>query len=282
MKMDQLRFVSGTIVDFPMMGADPSGPFVLKNVDGLGPPQVGVRMARTVLEQATYQGKSSSLRQIIATVALQPNWDIGQTAEELRTQLYSLLTPRYGLMVQAQIMYEGEVVGYAQGQVSNMEPAIFAKDPAVVITLDCDYPYFLGPNVVVQEPEHRAVSSQQALDVINEGTAPAGFRMGVILRAPVTGSLILSDADPRGQRIQIDGINWVAGDKLCIDTRPGYRNIYRGAGGGIYQSVLNNLNASVSEWIQLYGGDNTLMLNVSALDWDEAILFSHQPAYWGV
>lgn len=282
MKMNMLRFVGATNVDFPILGADASGPFVLKGAEGLGPPEVTVRLARTVLEKALYQGKSAALRQIVALVGLQPNWDVGQTAEELRTELYSLLTPRYGAMVRAEIVLDGVVQAYAQGQVSKMEPAIFSKDPAVQITLDCDYPYLLAPEGIIQEPVQSDASGIRAFTVVNPGTAPTGFQIGVILRANVGTTLTLSDDNPSGQKIQIDGINWQSGDRLVIDTRAGSRGIWRGAQGGALVSALNNMNAGISEWIQLYGGDNTLLLNTAAFDWDPQYKFNHQPAYWGV
>lgn len=282
MKMNLLRFIGAQSVDFPLEGVDESGPFVLKGAEGLGPPDITVRMARTVFQKATYQGKSPNLRQIIVLVGLQPDWDEGQTAEELRTELYTLLTPRYGQMVRAEIVHNGVVQAYAQGQISKMEPAIFTKDPAVQITLDCDYGYLLGPDYVGQQPAQRTVGGIRAFDVKNEGTAPAGFLAGFILRANVGNSLVLSDEDPRGQRMQIDGINWIAGDRFVIDTRPGSRGVWRGPNGGALVSALNNMNAGVSEWLELYGGDNTLLLNTTAFDWDPTYNFSHQPAYWGV
>lgn len=282
MKMDLLRFVGATNVDFPILGADPSGPFVLKGAEGLGPPEINVRLAKTVLEKALYQGKSPTLRQITAVVGLQPDWDTGQTAEELRTQLYSLLTPRYGEMVRAEIVSEGVVKAFAQGHISKMEPVIFSKDPAVQIVLDCDYAYLLHPATVVQQPVQSASGGIRAFDVENDGTAPSGFKADFILMANVGNSLILSDEDPRGQKIQIDGINWLAGDRFVVDTRPGSRGVWRGPGGGALVSVLNNLNAAVSEWMALYGGDNRLLLNTTAFDWGPEFQFRHQPAYWGV
>lgn len=282
MKMDQLRFIGASSVNFPIFGADPSGPFVLKGADGLGPTEVAVKMARTTLEKALYQGKSASLRQVTVVVGLQPNWDVGQSAEELRTILYGLLTPRYNQLVRIEVMYDGVVQGYAQGQVSKLEPAMFTKDPAVQIVVECDYPYLLDPNTIVQEPVQSTVGGIRGFTVENEGTAPAGFLAGFILRANVGNSLIFSDEDPRGQLMQIDGINWVSGDRFVIDTRAGGRGVYRGAGGGALVSVLNNMNASVSEWLQLYGGDNTLLLNTTAFDWDPEYKFQHQPAFWGV
>lgn len=282
MKMDQLRFIGANSVNFPIFGADASGPFVLKGTEGLGPTEVTVQLTRTTLEKALYQGKSAALRQIIAVVGLQPNWDVGQTAEELRTILYGLLTPRYGQMVRVEVMNNGVVQGYAQGQISKMEAAMFTKDPAVQITVDCDYAYLLGPDNVVQEPAQSTVGGIRAFTVQNNGTAPAGFSMGLILRANVGNVLTLSDENPLGQKMQIEGINWQSGDRFVIDTRPGSRGVWRGPAQGTNVSVLNNMNAGISEWLQLYGGNNTLLVNTSAFDWDPAYKFRHQPAFWGV
>lgn len=295
--MDLLRFIGAQSVDFPIMGADPSGPFVLKGAEGLGPPEINVRLARTVLEKALYQGKSASLRQITVVVGLQPNWDVGQTAQDLRTTLYSLLTPKYGQMVRVEIVHEDVVQAFAQGQVAKMEPALFTKDPAVQIVIDCDYAYLLHPNTIVQEPVQSTVGAVaddpatpaneysagiRAFDVVNDGTAPSGFLAGFVLMSNIGTSLVLADDNPLGMRIQIDGINWLAGDRFVVDTRPGSRGIWRGPGGGALVSALNNMNASVSEWLYLYGGNNKLTLNTASFDWDPEYKFQHQPAYWGV
>lgn len=282
MKMDMLRFVGASTVDFPIIGADPSGPFILKGVDGLGPPPINVRMLRTVLEQALYQGKSASLRQVVAVVGLAPDWDEGQTPADLRGMLYSLLTPKFNQLVQCQIRYEGEQVAFCQGQISKLEPAIFSKDPAVQITLDCDYALLLSPSNVIQQPVQSTVNGIRAFTVENEGSGPAGFKLGLTLMANVGTTLTLQHNDPNSSVLQIEGINWVAGDRLVIDTRPGSRGVWRGAGGGTLVSVLNNLDASLSEWLYLHGGDNQLTINTTAFDWDTLVDFRHQPAFWGV
>ena len=282
MKMDMIRFIGATSVDLPIIGASASGPFVLLGADGLGPPEVTVRMGQTVLEKATFQGKSPTLRQVIAVVGLQPEWDTGQTPADLRTVLYGLLTPRYGQMVRLEVVEAGDVVAYAQGHISKMEPALFSSDPAVQITMECDYGYLLAPGTIEQEPAQRTVGGIRAFDVVNDGTAPSGFKAGFVLMANVGTSLVLSDENASGMKFQIDGLNWQSGDKFLIDTRPGSRGCWRGAGGGAYISCLNNMNAFVSEWLYLYGGDNTLLLNTTAFDWDPAYNFAHQPAYWGV
>lgn len=281
--MEMLRFVGAESVDFPIIGAQPSGPFILKGVDGLGPTDVTVRLAKTVLEKAVYQGKSAALRQITAVVGLQPNWDIGQTPGDLRRTLYKLLTPRYGQMLKCEVVDEDdEVVAFAQGQLSKLEPAMFSKDPAVQLVMDCDYAYLLSPTEVEQAPVQVNVGGIRGFDVENDGDAPSGFKAGFTLMANVGTTLVLSDENPTGQKMQIEGINWLAGDRFVIDTRPGSRGLWRGPGGGALVTVLNNMNAAVSEWIQLYGGTNRLLLNTTAFDWDPVFNFVHQPAYWGV
>lgn len=282
MKMDTLRFIGAESVDFPIIGVDPSGPFVLKGAEGLDAPEVTVRLARTVLERAVYQGKSVAPRQIIAVVGLQADWNAGQTADELRTILYGLLTPKYGAMLRVEILYEGEVQAYAQGQLSRMEAAIFTKEPAVQITMNCDYGYLLDPDIITQEPVQSSFGAGRAFIVENEGTAPSGFKMGVVLKANVGTTLTLSDENPLGQKLQIVGVNWLANDKFVVDTRPGTRGIWRGPGGGALVSVINNMNAAVSEWIYLYGGNNKLVISTTSFQWEPSIRFVHQPAYWGV
>jgi hypothetical protein len=281
-KMDALRITGATSIDLPIVGADPSGPFVLKGAEGLGPPEVTVRMARTVLEKATYQGKSVSLRQIILVIGIQPDWDIGQTAEDLRTVLYSMLIPRYGQMLRVEVMHEGLIQGYASGQISKFEVALFSKEPAVQLTIDCDYGYFTTVWPTSQTPVKTPVGGQMAFDVENEGDAPSGFQAGFILRANVGTSLVLSENSPFGMKFEVEGINWVSGDHFIINTIPGDRGVWRIHNGGAKESVLNNMNAAVSEWLYLYGGTNRLLLNTTAFDWDTDYNFVHVPAFWGV
>lgn len=282
MKMDALRVIGSAVVDLPLLGADGSGPFMLKSVEGLGPPEGTVRMARGIGGKGVRQGRTTSLRQLTMLIQLQPEWDVGQTPEELRRVLYSLLTPKFGKPVRVEVRHKGVFQGFAQGDVSKVEVALFTKDPAVVVTIDCDDTYFLAAGDVLVAPPQRTEGGIVAFDVDNAGDAPTGFVMAVTLRGPAVTTMFLSDSDPNGQKIQIEDVTWNPGDRLKIDTRAGSRGVWRGANGGNFASVLSGLNAEVSTWMQLHGGINTLRLNTTAFDWDASVKFTHQPAYWGV
>lgn len=280
MIFNKLRFVGATSVDLPIIGADPAGPFVLKGVDGLGPPEREVTISRTVQEGGKRQGTRTHNRQIVARVGLQPEWDIGQTPAELRTILYGLLTPKYGLPVVAQIMLGGTVIAQSQGDISRFETALFSKDPEVQITLDCDYPYLKSPTARIQMPEKSVVDGKTAIDIENEGTAPAGFWMSFTLQSAQPTPLQISDDSAFGQIMEIGGL-WEAGDTLIIDTRTGQRNIWKTRSGTtVPVSAIGDLSGT-SPWMQLHGGDNRLLINNLAFDF-VGNGFEHTPAYWGV
>lgn len=282
MKMNMVRLVGAKNVDFLLSDVDSSRPFVLKSAEGFGPPEITVQMAKTVLERGSYQGRSAALRQIVLLVGLQPDWNRGQTPEELRAILYPLVYPPGDQMVKVQIFHQGAQQAFAQGYISKLELALFTKDPAVQITIDCDSPYFLSPTSVKLAPVPYLKAGQLAFDVPNKGTAPSGFKMGLTLRNYVGSPLILSDTANNGGRIQLDGVSWEAGDRFVVDTRPGSRGVWHGPGGGALKSVLNNINPKTSSWLQLVNDVNVLSINTLAFDWDTDFAFSYQPAYLGV
>lgn len=283
MKMDALRFVNADKhIDLPLLGSGTPGPFVLKGAEGLGPTDVAVRIAQTIFEVGQFQGKNPTLRQAVIMIGLEPDWTIGQTPEQLREELYALLNPPFGYQLILEIMYKGVPQGWASGHISRLETATFTKDPAVQITMDFISPYFAAPSMVQYEPTQRMQGEIRAFDVDNPGTAPTGFRMGVILRANVGKTLHLYEGTPFARRITIEGINWVAGDRFVVDTRGGSRNVYRGAAGGSLVSVLNNMDMMNSTWLTLSHGVNPFMINTKTFDWDPSVKFQFHPAYLGV
>lgn len=280
MKYNKLRFVGAYNVDFYVENADPSGPFVLKGAEGLGPPEVDVSFGEKAEEGGVRQKRRAQNRQIVARVGLAPDWSVGQTPSDLRTLLYGLLTPKFDQMIKAQVMLNNTVLFQAQGDVSNLETAIFSKDPEVQITLDCDYPYFLATSSVSFTPTKVADGSGIIFDVDNAGTAKSGFWTAFTLQSTPTGDLTLSEAGVGGRTMSFAG-PWAAGDTFILDTRPGSQGVWKkAAGSSVTKSALNQLRGE-SPWLTLHGGLNTLRVNLTAFDWYQKA-FEYMPAYWGV
>ena len=223
-------------------------------------------------------------------VGLVPDYQDGQTSEMLRTELYSLLTTRFNLPVTAQIMHNNTIQATAKGYVSKMEPAYFTKDPVVVMTLDCDSAYLEDPEERLLTPTIRPFDGPingvnwRSFDVVNEGTAPANFTVSILFSAATPGSsTILADEIGGGGLILIDNMPFAAGDRLVINTHPRVRNIYKVAAGTTAMvSILNNLNRSASNWMELHSGTNRLMVSTSNYSIPAAYPFRYRPRYWGV
>lgn len=280
MRFTKLRLVGSVNVDLPIVGVESDSPFILKGVDGLGPPERVVKTGGSVAEGGTRQGTRAANRQVVALIGLQPGWEFGQTAADLRETLYGLLTPPFGAPVQVQIMDGDTVVAVARGDVSRCETPLFVKDPVVQVTIDCDYPYLLAPATISQAPAKTVSGSQTAIDILNDGTAPAGFYMAITLGAAQAGALRISENSASGRFMNILG-PWGSGDKLIVDTRDGARKILRDpAGSGPQVSVLGNMTSG-STWLQLHGGKNRLLINSTSFTYSD-YLFAHTPAYWGV
>lgn len=284
MKMTKLRLVGATNVDLPIIGADASGPFVFKGADGLGPPDIVVNIGTTTQEGGIYQNRKAQNRQVIIRVGLQPEFDTGQTSEELRTTLYGLLTPRFGQLIRMEVWDDnaGVLIAQTEGHFSKFEPAIFAKETEVQLTLDTTSPYLNSPSLLFQIPAEGVTGAKTWFDVENIGSAPSGFMMAINLTSTFTGPITINDnGGPTGQLISVSRA-WTAGDQFILDTRPGQRGVWRKpSGSGAVVSVLNDMDSLNSEWLQLYSGTNRLWINNINFDW-VAPGFGHTPAYWGV
>lgn len=279
MKWNKLRLVGASNVDLPVLGVDPSGPFILKGVDGLDPPNRDVGYAKMVAEGSVRQAKRAQERQVVALVGLQPDWDTGQRAEELREDMYGLLTPHFDQQVKVQIMMDNTVLAEAKGDVSNIDASIFVKDPEVQVTIDCDHAYLFAPAATVLLPTRTVSGANTLLDISNPGTAPSGFSLSFTLQQAVN-TLVLAENDPLGRQMTLNGA-FVAGDTIIFDTRFGQRKISRiAAGTNTEKSILNMLDGN-SPWLTLHNGNNQLRLNVNTFDWyGNGFLFT--PAWWGV
>lgn len=279
MKWNKLRLVGVNNVDLPVLGADPSGPFILKGVEGLDPPPVDISIAKVRGQRGVRRLKEPQYRQIVALVGLQPEWDSGQSSSDLRSQMYGLLEPKYGAASKAQIMLDDTVICEAEGDVSNIDASIFSKDPEVQVTLDCDYAYLLAPSEVLQTPTRTTDGAYTILDIENEGDAPAGFRIEFTLQQAVS-HIVLQDYYIFGRSMTISGPH-AAGDAFIIDTRAGSRKISKiNSGQTQERSVLNDLSPG-SQWLTLHQGDNKLRLNVVTFDW-RPLPFLHRPMWQGV
>lgn len=282
MMFTKIRLVGRTNVDFPIVGAKPSDPYILKAVDGLGPPEGDVSIVNTS-QGGVYQGRRPQLREPVARVGLNPSYALGQTVGSLREQLYGLLSPSGNdERIDFQLMNGAVVVAHAYGYVKRIEINPFTKEPEAQITIACISPYLSDPNATFATPEMTYDSGFTYFSVLNGGSAPSGFALSVIFTADHSGSLqIFSDASSPFSPILSILHSFVEGDSLTLNTVPGSISIMKTPPGGSSDDAVSILGSySSGPWLQLHSGLNNLKINSPDLDWVFGLVYT--PQYWGI
>lgn len=268
MRFTKIRLVGLATTDLHIIGALPSDRYIIKNVDGLGPPEINVTIADTLNAGGVFQSKRPNNREVVLQVGLNPDAYTGQTASDLRATLYGLLTPGADGVVKIQIMNDTVIMGQTTGYVKKLEINPFSKDPEVQITIASTQPYWSAENTLFLDPG----GTKLAPTLMNAGTAPTGVHFQIIF-TEVTNGWALTDAT--GKSMTFTGVFQID-DVLTFDTRPGIRTIQR-TRTGTTTNLISSL-VSGSSWITLYGGLNTFVASSPTYNWGDVY---YVPQYWG-
>ena len=267
MYFTRIRLTGLTAISMQIVDALPSHAYILKEATGLGPPEVDVFIASTLNAGGVYQGRRPQNRELVFLIGLNPNYSVGQKVTDLREIFYGMLTPGHKDYVTVEILDVDTVLAYTTGYVKKLEIVPFDREPKLQLTIGCTEQYFQTPTDLYLEPPDKADPQ-----IMNEGTAPAGFRMEVIF----TGSVSYWElSEHAGQKMKIT-YPFLSGDKLIIDTRPGKRGIWvvRGATTNIIFALSVD-----SIWFMLHGGMNSFTTSSQGFNWGTIF---YRPQYWGI
>ena len=268
MYFTKVRLSGLSAVDLRIIGALPSDPYILKSADGLGPTEVVVSITDTLNAGGVYQGRRPQGREIVLHISLNPDFKVGQTVSDLRTTLYGMLTPGPNESILVQIMNDRDVLMQTVGYVKKLEIVPFTSDPEVQLTIACPKQYFEAPTILYVNP-----GSQATPIIPNVGTAPTGFHIEFVITLGVR-NFTFTDAQGNKMEVLYD---FVLGDRLIFDTRPGKRDISLIRSG----STINLLYAFTPEsiWHMLYAGDNAFTTSTQVFTWGDVY---YMPEYWGI
>jgi hypothetical protein len=268
----KIRLAGSTTVDLPIKGALPTDTFILKGVDGIGPPQIDVSIANTLYQGGVYQNRRPQNKQIVIRIGMNPDYSVGETPADIRSLLYSLLTGGYtdaGVLVM--LMDDTDELARIQGYISKFEIVPFSKDPEVQLTIDCVSAYFEAPLAV--HPSLGAMS-KSAPSFTNDGTGPTGFEFSITFTGTLSYWALTGAGGLKQMRFNYP---FSSGDILSFGTVDGnrYANV---VDGGVPASLLTWMTPE-SEWMQLYTGLNTFTTSSSSFNWGD---ISYKPRFWGV
>jgi hypothetical protein len=274
MYFNKISLIGRNTVDLPLAslsGLTASSPYILKAVDGLGPPEINLGLGQSTNGGGYYQGSLPQSREIVLTIGLNPNYAAAQSSSDLRASLYTLITPNSSTPLELRFYNVSTAVISTFGYIKSMETAIFSKDPAVQITIECPSPYL---QAYLSLSATLASLSKSAPALTNPGTAPSGLVIGLTFTAAAS-SFMLTSLD-NTQKFLVT-YSFLTNDVLNIDTRPGSKNVSV-TRAGIVTPLLSALSVD-SNWLLLYPGANTFNTNTQAFTWTA---FNTVPLYWGV
>ena len=269
MKFTKVRLNGLTVVDLPIEGALPSDKYILKGIDGAGPPDLDVALGDTLFGDAVFQGRQAQGRELVGLVGLNPDFGSSETAADLRANLYGMITPGYGESIVVQFMNVDTVVAETTGYVRRLEINPFSKDPEVQLTIACIERQLVAPDVIFLEP-----ASKSDPEILNEGTAPAGFHMELSLTSAES---LWSLTDIFGTYEMTFVYDFEVGDLLEIDTRPGHRGVWV-TRSAVRKNIIWTMTPE-SVWFMLHGGNNVFQTSSDLFNWGDVY---YQPRFWGI
>jgi hypothetical protein len=266
MQFTKVRLVGLYTIDMPLFGLRSSNRYICKGIDGLGPPEID-----NFLVNGVYNGRQPQDRQIVMRVGLNPAYSVGETPASLRTAIYGLLTPGPDDSITFKLMNGPNVVVVTKGYVSKIEPVIFAKDPEVQITIDCEGSYLEAETETSVVP-----STKSPFTVTNPGSVTTGFYYEMTLNVNGSKWVLYTQGPGAGAKMELD-YAFLSGDKIMVDTRDGQRSI-KVLRGGVTTNLIYTLSSD-SIWVQLHPGDNTFWPSTNVFTWGKV---NFTPQYWGV
>lgn len=242
--------------ELPLGGFMPnSDPVQIRNIEGLGPVKAEVSATPFATGRGElYQGSSTSKRNIVLTLGLNPNW-VDQTMSSLRQILYRYFMPERWSKL---LFYSDEwPVMQIGGVVESFEPNIFSQDPEIQISILCPKPDFVDVDTtLLSGPSAWGLGGAPTAVVDYVGTVSTGFDLRF---RPVSGvySGDIHVENRSGDLIQVFHLQAVtidAGAYLQLNTARSTRHIYSVVGGQEYDLLAKM--AKDSDWPEFSPGTN--------------------------
>lgn len=246
-----------------------SDPYVVKNIDGIDPPDQTLAIAKTG-SGGKFQGIQSSDRDVVALVMLHGD------VKALRNNLYTMLRTGYDPKCWIDLMAGGTLFATVEAYCSRFEAALFAKEPAVQLTFRTLHDKFRAPTPT----SYPATSlSEVNPNIYNPGTADTGFQFAVKFTDDME-RWYLKVAEDNSIGMTFDK-NFNQGDILAVSTIPGQRYIHWNKKQGTVQNKMGILRDD-SEWITLHPGANHFVVPSQTTKWQWKGPLTFTAQYWGV
>jgi hypothetical protein len=230
--------------------ADASDGLLVESIEGLDPVKATlVSSGYARLDGEVFHTARRVPRNMKIRINLEPDY-VTKSVADLRRQLYAFFMPK------TQIRFgfhqsDGPAVNI-DGVVESCETALFAKEPAVDISIMCFDPDFID----YTNDQFVSATTDTSAEALLEypGTVETGIYFQLLVNRALEEFTIYHRPPDGSTRIFTFAASLVAGDVLRVDTRVGTKGV-RLTRGGSETSLLYAMSP-YSNWIELSPGDN--------------------------
>lgn len=197
--------------------------YFIKDIDGLGPTDAILAMSSFAdYDGAVFHGGRLNQRIITMKIGYSPNYKLNKGIGQLRKQAYTWFPPKMRVGLYINDLDRPRV--YIFGYVEKIEPAIFAKEPEMQITIVCEEAYFATVALITLEGV-----ANTPININNEdyGDAPTGFTLTMRPTANFSRLDIRNGRDPN----IVIAYPFASGDIIKISTVPGNKSATVTRGG---------------------------------------------------
>ena len=277
--------------------------FVINSIDGLGPVKASISTNQVLYHDGSiYSSARLNERNILFDLEFFETPT--ENVETLRLKSYRIfpVKKKVTITVETDAGYR-----YCTGYVESNEPTIFSKDTSTTISVICPDPYWYDINNVVTiftgtTPSFEFPLENQSLinPLISMGTVyinteanvpylggvPTGVLIVIDFLGAVTNLAIVNLSTSETmvidstKLIALTGLNFMAGDKVYINTISGSKSIYLYR-QGVWISLLNCIDI-VADWFELHPGDNLFTYTANTGVGNVRLYMEHKTLFEGI
>lgn len=264
------------VARFDTDGPNRRNPYVLKNVTGLDAEQITPQFyGQGAVSDIKFTSLALEPREVVMRVGLQPDWSVGNTPADLRSNLLKAIASNRSGLIQLRF-YENEVViGVLDGFVNKFTDSPSAKESEVIITVKCDNPLIRSMDVTSQILTGLSVSAPVLIDPIS--TAPHGFKFKLTITSDMTPPWGIQDSATPDWKFQLNNV-LLDNDELYFSSEENDKYLYLVRSAVTYH-LMDQLELG-SLWPIMFPGENTFdILGGSSFVWNEVYWYE---THWGI
>lgn len=265
---------------FSMKEIDVTNRYIVRSIVGIDADEIIPRFySAGLVSGAKFYEATMKPREIVARVAINPLFHINETVEDIRDQVYRMISANRSAKIQLTWYSGGSTFCYINGIITKMEVAHFAQVPELQITLLCGDPMFRSLHPIDWDIADLPSTNPVKLPD-GASTAPHGLTFKVKFTATTASFVVQDKASSPDWKFEVTPSGGFAtNDELWFSSEWGAKELFWNKASGTDVSLMDKVTAP-SVWPQIFPGNNVLyFLPIANIDWLEVKYYS---AYWGL